>query len=51
MLTKDESRKGGDTLCDVKAKPFANTLADRLAELNSIKVGETMTDVNCALPL
>ena len=41
----------GDTLCDVKAKPFANALADRLAEVKTIKIGETMADVNSALPL
>lgn len=41
----------GDTPCDVKAKPFANALADRLAEVKKIKIGETMADVNSALPL
>lgn len=41
----------GDTLCDVKAKPFANALADRLTEVKTIKIGETMAAVNSALPL
>ena len=41
----------GNTLCLVKAKPFANALADRLSEIKAISVGETMTDVNCALQL
>ena len=35
----------------MKAKPFPNALADRLAEVKAISVGETMTDVNYALQL
>ena len=39
------------TLPDVDAKASANTMADRLAEVKAIKVGELMTDVKVAAPV
>ena len=50
-LTKHKSRNSRRYSFLVKAKLFANALADRLAEVKAISVGETMTDVNCALQL
>ena len=41
-------RVPGDTLGDVEAEAFADTLADRLAEVKAIKVGEKLTNVHCA---
>ena len=39
------------TLPDVDAKKSANTMADRLAEVKAVKVGETLTDLKVAAPV
>ena len=46
-----QSETAGDTLCDVKAEPFANTLAIRLAQVKASQVAKKLTNVNCALLL
>lgn len=46
-----EAETVGDTLCVAKAKPFANALATRLAEVKAIQLGKTLTNVNFALLL
>ena len=43
-----EAKKPGDTLRDVEAEAFAETLADRLEKLKARKVGETLTDLKAA---
>ena len=44
-----QSEKAGDTLCDVKAEPFANAMAIRLAQVKASQVAKKLTNVNCAL--
>ena len=39
------------TLPDVDAKTSANKMADRLAEVKAVKIGETLTDVKVAAPV
>ena len=39
------------TLPDVDAKALANTMADRLAGVKAVKVGELLTDVKVAAPV
>ena len=39
------------TLPDVDAKTSANTMADRLAEVKAVKVGETLKDLKVAAPV
>lgn len=46
-----QSETAGDTVCDVKDEPFANTLAIRLAQVKASQVAKTLTNVNCALLL
>ena len=46
-----QAETAGDTLCVVKAEPFANVLVIRLAQVKAIQVGKTLTNVNCALLL
>ena len=46
-----EAKKPGDTLRDVEAEAFAETLADRQEELKAGKVGETLTDLKAASPV
>ena len=38
-----------NTLCDMDGKASVNTLADRVEEVNTDKVGKTLTDVIGAL--
>ena len=39
------------TLPDLDAKASPNTMADRLAEVKAVKVGELLTDVKIAAPV
>ena len=39
------------TLPDLDAKASPNTMADRLAEVKAVKVGELLTDVEIAAPV
>ena len=39
------------TLPDVDAKASANMMADRLARIKAVKVGELLTDVKVAAPV
>ena len=36
---------------NVQAKPFSDTLSDKLAEVKVGKVGETLTDLKAASPV
>ena len=49
--SRDKGRTPVCTLPDVDAKASANTMADRLAELKAVKVGELLTDVKVAAPV
>ena len=44
-LNSVETKKPGDTLRDVEVKALAEMLADRLEELKSGKVCQTLTDL------
>ena len=44
-----EAQTTVNTLCDMDGKASVNTLADRVEEVNTDKVGNTLTDVIGAL--
>ena len=48
-LPEVEAQTIVNTLCDMDGKASVNTLADRVEEVNTDKVGKTLTDVIGAL--
>ena len=48
-LPEVEAQTAVNTLCDMDGKASVNTLADRVEEVNTDKVGKTLTDVIGAL--
>ena len=48
-LPEVEAQTTVNTLCDMDGKASVNTLADRVEEVNTDKVGKTLTDVIGAL--
>ena len=50
-LAEVEAKRQGNRVRDVQAKPFSDTLSDKLAEVKVGKVGETLTDLKAASPV
>ena len=50
-LAEVEAKQQGNRVRDVQAKPFSDTLSDKLAEVKVGKVGETLTDLKAASPV
>ena len=47
-LAEVEAKKQGNRVGDLEAKPFSDTLSDRLAEVKVETVGETLTNLKAA---